>query len=127
MWGWVQMGLDSRVKQEPGVETLVPGRVSAAELCQFLKVGKSCLYCRQPEPHQDQTLWKGLEICSLKQRPRGCGVRWGPPGSFTRGVSFTCVCDSCGVRSAAPSWRPLLSLAFGDSSLFQVSWGPFVD
>lgn len=46
-------------------------------------------------------------------------------GSFTPGVSFTCVCvsDSCSVRRAAHSWRPLLNLAFGDPSLFHVSWG----
>ena len=37
--GWTQMRLDPRVKQEPGLETLVPGRATEAELVsQFLKV-----------------------------------------------------------------------------------------
>lgn len=61
-------------------------RKSEAELCQFLKClnqspGKSYLYsARQPEPHQDQTLCgRGLEICSLNQRPRDCSVRSSSP------------------------------------------------
>ena len=107
-------------------------RKSEAELCQFLKglnqsPGKSYLYsARQPAPHQAQTLCgRGLEICSLNQ----CEVGTTREGSSTPGVCFTCVCvsDSCSVCSTAHSWRPLLNLAFGDSSLFEVSWGLFVD
>ena len=83
-------------------------RKSEAELCQFLKClnqspGKSYLYsARQPEPHQDQTLCgRGLEICSLNQRPRDCSVRWGPPGRGVLRREFPSLVSVCLTR--APS------------------------
>lgn len=73
------MGLDPRVKQEPGVETLVPGRVTEAESVSQGMVlgglnqppGKSCLYCRQSEAHQDQTLWEGPGNLQFEPVPEG--------------------------------------------------------
>lgn len=67
-------GTGLRVKQEPGVETLVPGRVSAAELCQFLKVGKSCLYCRQPEPQQGSDTLEGPGNLQFENSAAGAAV-----------------------------------------------------
>lgn len=92
--------------------------------------GRSCLHCIYPEPRQDQTFCgRGLEICGFNQCPRDwsqshCSARWGPPKSFyTRSLLHLCVCVSLMLHSVVHSWRSLLSLACGNSSLFQVSRG----